>query len=198
MKDERVCPSCGKAALPVATRCPRCGYAFETRYDRPRGETGPRAGLVTALAALVVLALVAANALRSRGPERGAEVHREAALPAPAAPGAVAPESTQQRPATPLATQPPAPSAAVTPAPALAAAPAPSRPVLGQHRYASTWINLRAARSSKATIVRVLRPGEPVRVDSLDQGWYQVVTSDQITGYADRRLLTDAAPVARP
>ncbi|HWA57343.1 MAG TPA: SH3 domain-containing protein [Gemmatimonadales bacterium] len=207
MKDERICQSCGKTALPVATRCPRCGNAFELRYDRPPIEPSRRSRLFTALTALVVVALVAANALRNRGSSGGVlPPHEEAGMSAPAAPATIA-----DRPAQPdsAADQTPAPVPAPAPAPPVAVqtpAPAPERSAARLvfpagstgRRYATTWINLRAARNNRARVVRILQPGEPVRVDSLDQGWYQVVTADQVQGYADRRLLSDATPTQAP
>ncbi|MFN8652191.1 MAG: SH3 domain-containing protein [Gemmatimonadales bacterium] len=138
------------------------------------------------------------------------------AAPAPKPVVAAAPDSTPTRaertPAPPVATvavavpapapAKPASTPATPPAPVTRiAAPAPARneraTVQGIARYASTWINVRSARSSQAPVVRVLKPGEAVHVDSLAEGWYQVVTTDAVQGYADRRLLSDEVPVNR-
>ncbi len=222
MKEPRICPSCGKSALPVATRCPGCGCAFELRYDRPAVDASPsRKGLVTA-GALAVLALLGANGLRQWGGSDRTETHSAGmaappkAAPAPKPVVAAAPDSTPTRaertPAPPVATvavavpapapAKPASTPATPPAPVTRiAAPAPARneraTVQGIARYASTWINVRSARSSQAPVVRVLKPGEAVHVDSLAEGWYQVVTTDAVQGYADRRLLSDEVPVNR-
>lgn len=222
MREPRICPSCGKSALPVATRCPGCGCAFELRYDRPAVDASPsRKGLVTA-GALAVLALVGANGLRQWGGSDRADT-RMAGMAAPTKP-APAPrpavvaksDSTQTRAertaAPPVATvavaaqvTTPAKPAAVPvspPAPVVRTpAPEPTRTARvsaqGIARYASTWINVRSARSSRAPVVRVLKPGEAVQVDSLAEGWYQVVTADDVLGYADRRLLSDELPANR-
>ncbi len=221
MREPRICPSCGKSALPVATRCPGCGCAFELRYDRPAVDASPsRKGLVTA-GALAILALIGANGLRQWGASDRSETHMAGMAAPPKAETAPAPvvvahrDSSETRaertPAPPVAT---VTVAAPAPAPAKpAVVPAPSAPVTrtpaptpvrtarlsseGIARYASTWINVRSARSSQAPVVRVLKPGEAVQVDSLAEGWYQVVTADAVQGYADRRLLSDEAPVNR-
>jgi uncharacterized protein YgiM (DUF1202 family) len=60
-------------------------------------------------------------------------------------------------------------------------------------RIAQVWANVRAERSNTAAIVRVLNPGEVVAVDSLQQGWYRVVT-DQGVGYVDQHYLDTLPP----
>jgi uncharacterized protein YgiM (DUF1202 family) len=92
------------------------------------------------------------------------------------------------------ANQSPAPAADSTGS----AAPIPSAEAIGtvapQRRYASTWTNVRARRSNTAPVVRILRPGEVVLVDSLEEGWYQVVIDRQALGYVDQRYLATAPP----
>jgi ribosomal protein L40E/uncharacterized protein YgiM (DUF1202 family) len=212
MKEERICPSCGKAALPVATRCPKCGYAFELRYERPRPDTSRRTSLFVGLLILVIVALVASNALRQRGAARPSEAVREAGMPAapaqPAVDSTPAPAVSSEKPAvlaeapapktTPVAVPSPATPAAKPPAAVAATIAAPKTVRSAGRRYATTWINVRSARNNRASVVRVLKPGEAVSIDSLDQGWYQVVTADRIQGYADRRLLSDAPPTPAP
>jgi SH3-like domain-containing protein len=81
---------------------------------------------------------------------------------------------------------------------AVPVAPAPTPEPLGtvaaQRRYASTWTNVRADRSNTAPVIRILRPGEVVQVDSLKQGWYRLVTDEQATGYVDQRYLDTLPP----
>jgi hypothetical protein len=85
---------------------------------------------------------------------------------------------------------------APAPAPTPAAAP-PADESLERH-YASTWVNVRAGRSGSAPVVRILKPGEAVRVDSLRQGWYRVVADGQALGYVDRNLVgVPPAPAPR-
>lgn len=198
MKDERICPSCGKAALPVATRCPRCGIGFDLRFDRPAVNPRPsRNGLMWA-GLLALLALIAANGLRQWAGQKEVSI---AGMPAPPLPSAVTstPAVAERDPVAPVATTARTEPAPV-PAPARPSLPPPARraalPAAAQ-RYASTWINVRSARSSQAPVLRVLQPGESVQVDSLAQGWYQIVTADEVQGYADRRLLSEAAPLNR-
>lgn len=205
---DQLCPSCGKAALSVATRCPRCGQVFELRYDRhidpkpirPR-VPGP------ALIVIAVITVLGANLLwRS-----GRSSPRPAAKP-PA--GAPAPAAATQAASTPPAPPPLARADSAAPKAANRApqaravdSAAVAKPVVrptprpvepspvggSEQRFATTWINVRAVRSSKARVVRVLKPGEAVQVDSLGEGWYKVVSGE--TGYADRRLLATRPPV---
>jgi len=59
-------------------------------------------------------------------------------------------------------------------------------------RYASTWVNIRAGRSPRAPVLRILRPGDLVQVDSLQEGWYRVVSQQRPLGYVDRRFLSSS------
>jgi uncharacterized protein YgiM (DUF1202 family) len=81
-------------------------------------------------------------------------------------------------------------------------APAPATLALSEggdaRRYATTWINVRATRRNSSPVLRVLRPGEAVQVDSLAQGWYRVVSVGGEPGYVDRRLLDSAPGTASP
>ncbi len=72
------------------------------------------------------------------------------------------------------------------------AAPSPSGGPI--QRYARTWVNVRAGRSGGTALVRTLRPGEAVLVDSLDQGWYRIVVDGRTDGYVDQAYLDEAAP----
>jgi hypothetical protein len=218
--NDRVCPSCGKAALSVATRCPRCGYAFDARYDRhidpkPHRRRLPAGPLIL----LAVLTVVAANFLwkSGRAPSHLAVRPPASTTPAPVQPAPLA--QTTPAPAETVAssapiTTPPAESVTVhRPAAETArvasrqpvvASPKPPAPVPaslplsgnGERRFATTWINVRAVRSNKSRVVRVLRPGEAVQVDSLGQGWYRIIAEEP--GYADRRLLASAPPPPTP
>jgi hypothetical protein len=64
-------------------------------------------------------------------------------------------------------------------------------------RYARTWINIRSGRSPRTRVLRIARPGEVVVVDSLEAGWYRVVSDDGPVGYVDRGLLTSTPPPNR-
>ena len=103
--------------------------------------------------------------------------------PPPAPPAAKQPVAEPS--ASRVDTSRPAPSA---PAPA----PPPGNELL--QRYARMWVNVRNRRRPDATIVRVLKPGEPVLVDSLRQQWYRVLIDGRPVGYVYRGYLSATAP----
>ncbi len=190
------CPSCGQKALPVATQCPRCGKPFETALSpRPAPPSGPnrvRAGLFIAGAAAVA---IVANALRDRptitpgGLSPGSATapgDTAAALPAEQA-GAPRPRPAEPEPATSEERHPAA-------APAPPATGAASRPDPARVRYATTWVNVRAAPTPAAPVVHVLRPGDTVTVDSLARGWYRAESEGQVLGYVFRGYVDTAPP----
>jgi uncharacterized protein YgiM (DUF1202 family) len=76
------------------------------------------------------------------------------------------------------------------------AAPEPATIDPAHQRYAQVWANLRGERNSTAPILQVLHPGEVVAVDSLQQGWYRVVTDQQAVGYVDQQYLDTLPPKA--
>lgn len=206
---DRLCPSCGKPALSVATRCPRCGCAFDARYDREIDPKPYRTRVPGPLLIVVaIVAVAAANMLwkSGRGAPRGVvsapQTENPSAQPEPTRRSpprlAVAESSAALKPAK-IVAPPPRTDSVVTPKPvtsAVSRVPAPALSSGVERRFATTWINVRAIRSNKAKVVRVLRPGEAVQVDSLREGWYRVVSGE--TGYADRRLLATAPPSSGP
>jgi len=196
------CPSCGKTALSVASRCPHCGLLFSAGVIPPTEPSRrPHPWIVAgALVALMALVAVGRNMMEApadppRPPVEALDPpERQAAPPA----DVVAPPSPVQSlaPAQDSAvdsTPPPAaapPQAA--PPPAARSATAPTGEQL--QRYASTWVNVRDRRSPNAAPVRVLNPGEAVLVDSLVGGWYRVVVDGQPIGYAYNSNLSESAP----
>jgi hypothetical protein len=173
------CPQCGHRALSVATRCPRCGHEFPTELlhrrppPPPRGRFRPALLIGGALAAGLVVSLL----LRGRG------AGESEPPPAPGS-GASLTEGRTGDVAEPVADS----TSSVAPAPA----PVPAeRPLL---RYATTWINVRAARGPRGTALRVLNPGDSVTVDSLVAGWYRVIDKGQPVGYAHRRFFASRHP----
>jgi hypothetical protein len=166
------CPQCGHNALSVATLCPRCGHAFPAR-PLIRHAASRRDWPSAVLAGVIVVGAVAVVAtLRWPGSKPAAE-----ASP-PTEPERVVPTP---RP--------------VAPQSRLADAEASSR---GLTRYARTWVNVRDGRAQAAPSVRVLTPGEPVLVDSLQGGWYRVLAEGRTVGYVHRSNLDAAPPTARP
>ncbi|MGH7703190.1 MAG: SH3 domain-containing protein [Gemmatimonadales bacterium] len=99
----------------------------------------------------------------------------------------------EAEPQVPPAATAPAPDSARSPAPAPATTPIaaaePAGPGQPERRFANTWVNLRAGRGNASPVVRILRPGDPVLVDSLRLGWYRVVAGGETVGYVDRSFL---------
>lgn len=177
------CPQCGHRALSVATRCPRCGHEFPSellhrRAPPPaRGRLGPALLIGGALAAGLVAILLL----------RGRSAGESAPPPVPGS-GASLTEAPTGDVEEPVADSTPPVAPAVVPVPA-------GRPLL---RFATTWINVRAARGPRGTAIRVLNPGDSVMVDSLVRGWYRVLDKGQPAGYAHRRFLASRHPADPP
>lgn len=206
-----VCPDCGHKVLTVATRCPHCGLPFETQfYKHP--STGKKTRRISPVLLVVGVAvtLVVANALRQQvGVAPRIPPRPEAAAPAPGAEPPSRPPSPPVGPAGASESLPdaPAPSpdpprespdAAVAPAAPAVSPAAGVDTTAGLRRYASTWMHVRAGRSGTAPVVRVLRPGEAVQVDSLSRGWYRLVSGEDPLGYVDGGLLDSVRPDEPP
>jgi len=225
------CPQCDQKALSVATRCPRCGVAFEPQVihtPNPRRGRHPLALLLGA-AALLLIVMQAAQRNFGVAPRPLHPALSEGEVPPPPKPKAT---PSPSRPARAAPAPVPAAQIAVAesaPSTPKAAVPTKDTTVAGlelegtspqtepaevsppvasdsgtddsasteptKRRYASTWLNIRARRSSSAPVVRVLKPGEPVLVDVLQEGWYRVVGNEQAVGFVDRRLLDSSPPV---
>ena len=160
--------------MSVATRCPHCGHGFPPDLiQHPAARSGPR-WLPPALVLAGIAAVVVAATLAGRGGDE---------RPTPAA---------KVLPATPVGAPPsPPPDTALTvdPLPSEAPAPAP----VPRRRYATTWVNVRDGPGGAARIVRILNPGDSVLVDSLQRGWYRVVSDGGTVGYVLRRYLDTLA-----
>jgi hypothetical protein len=193
------CPKCGQNALSIATRCPRCGHPFDSRLwqaaaSDPRRRPIP-VGLVIAgvLVVLLVLSVVQQKPWRAPGtapPPRPPTPMDSAPPPLPSPPVAAAPaESVPARDSAPPVESPLLAADSVTAAAAPAPAPAPPASAQTELRYATTWVNVRADRSGTAPVLRILKPGGAVTVDSLRHGWYRVVEDGQTLGYVDRSLV---------
>ncbi len=206
-----VCPSCGQKALIVASRCPRCGLAFEEQFfGRSLSTARARRPSIGLLIAGVMATLLLANALIQRLTVARPVTPTVAPPAAAQAPPAATPPKPQQEPAVAAAesigtapllgvtsdAEAQVPDTVTSNAPSAMAEPAGT--VATQRRYASTWMNVRADRRNTALVLRVLHPGELVQVDSLRQGWYRVVSDGQPPGYVDWRLLDDAPSAATP
>ena len=183
------CPQCGYSALEVATRCPRCGEPFESRFWQ-HSSTGSRrrripAGLIIA-GALVLVVVISAIQGELRvavkpSPPRPPVIAADSALPSVTAADRALPPRTRP-PSHPV--RPPADKATASPPIALATDFGSA-----ERRYASTWVNVRARPSNKAPVVLILKPGAPVMVDSLSRGWYRVVADGRRLGYVDQSLV---------
>lgn len=213
------CPKCNQKALSVATRCPRCGEAFEAGFFAPPPPAPRQVPRIVLLAAGAIGVLAVLNLVpwKARlGPATASEGMTPPPAAAPRRPPVAAPAPERREPVV-LATRetvPPvvretAPPPVVDSKPAPAPAPAavavpPARAALAvarpepaatdaESRYASTWVNVRSGRSPTAPVTRVLNPGESVAVDQPDQGWLRVRRAGEVVGYVDARFL-DSTP----
>jgi hypothetical protein len=160
-KAYRECPACGKRALSIATRCPRCGHEL---FAQPvRSPVSRDAQRLRPLAALGVTLLVGTGLL-ALAMRRSAARDRE--TPATASVGAEAPVAldTARAAASPVMPDS-APSAGAVP------------------RLARTWTKVHARRSTRADVVAVLLPGDSVLADSLKGGWWRVALEGRVVGY---------------
>jgi len=199
------CPNCGQKALGVATRCPQCGLPFESQFSQNlRSTPSIRRNLLGFLLAGAVIAALVIQEVWRRLPaapstKLPALVVDTTPLPLPkkqTRPGAEAKPQAQTQAQAPKESPPPA---AVSP-PTTVPAPGtvPSIPTSTQRRYANDWVNVRAEHSSRAPVVQILRPGQMVLVDTLEQGWYRVVADQKVLGYVDSHFLTATPPPAQP
>jgi hypothetical protein len=188
--NDRTCPKCGHVALSVATRCPKCGAAFDANYFKHELPTRRYKRSTTLVLLLVAVGVVILANLVRRLP--GTRPAGRAAAPATdSSPAKTAPVNIATADAVDTAlSKSLRPDS--TPAP-----PAPPREAIYLRRYARTWTNIRSGRNPRASVLRVARPGEAVVVDSLEAGWYRVVSDDGPVGYVDRGLLTSTPP-AKP
>ena len=209
------CPDCNQKALSVATRCPRCGLAFEGRFAGPPVRRPRPIVPILLLTGGLAGVLVAVNlVVRETGtaPKAGAPVAKAPVVKAPAvSEGMVPPPRPEpaRQPAVAAESVPAAPPRRIEaePQPSVVAPPPAARPavvpsvalaVTRESRYANTWVNVRAGRSPSAPVLRTLEPGELVAVDTPQQGWYRVVNGGREPGYVDGRFLDTAPPPDSP
>ena len=217
------CPDCNQKALSVATRCPRCGLAFEGRFAGPPVKRSRPIVPILLLTGGLAGVLVAVNlVVRETGaaPKAGPPVAKVPVAKAPVVKAPVVSEGMvppprpepERQPAVGRAAVESVPAAPPTrtepePQPVVVAPPPAARPVgaprgalavAGESRYANTWVNVRAGRSPSAPVLRTLEPGELVAVDTPQQGWYRVVNGGREPGYVDGRFLDTAPPPDSP
>jgi uncharacterized protein YgiM (DUF1202 family) len=91
-------------------------------------------------------------------------------------------------------------SISVKPAPSEVKTPVAEQPSVPpatgaqSRRYSRMWVNVRRGRNPSARVIRVLKPGEAVLVDSLRQGWYRVLIDGRKVGYVYRSYLDTVPP----
>jgi len=158
---DRECPACGKRALSIATRCPRCGEEFPARPVRWQASRDPRRLRPLPTAAVVLLVAVGLFSLAAR---RGLARDRE--LPAT---GDVRGEASFALDTARAAASPVMPVAVL--------------------RVARTWTKVHDRRSAKADVAAVLLPGDTVLADSLRGGWWRVALEGRVVGYVYARTL---------
>lgn len=203
------CTNCGQKSPGEATKCQHCGRTFGRPPERPGDSGTPGSWIpIAVLLAGAALAILAAYELWPRfsvappaAPPDTATVAAPPPAPVPAPKESRAAPVDTVRAAAPSPSRPPEqsrPSVADTAqvvAPAAPAAPPESLSIdVAYQRYAQVWANLRAERSNTAPVLVVLHPGEVVAVDSLEQGWYRVVTEQQTVGYVFQEYLDTLPP----
>jgi len=199
------CTNCAQKAPGEATKCPHCGRPFGRLTQRAEGSGSRRRS--TSVAVLLAGAALIILAAHERWPRLS--VAPSAAPPetpsvsTPPQPPAPAPRQSRTAPVESVRAVPPSPSrppgesrppVGDTAGPVAPTAPPEPVSIDATHRrFAQVWANVRAERSNTAPVLRVLHPGEVVAVDSLQQGWYRVVT-DQAVGYVDQQYLDTLPP----
>jgi hypothetical protein len=160
-KSYRECPTCGKRALRIATRCPRCGQDLPTQSVRRQASRNTSRLLpIAPLAVILLVAVGLFTLVKQRSMARG----RDARVTATA------------RAEAPVALD----SARAAASPALPdSAPSPE----AVPRQARTWTKVHDRRSAKADVVAVLLPGDTVLTDSLVGGWWRVALEGRVIGY---------------
>jgi hypothetical protein len=200
------CPRCNKFIPHTADRCGFCGYP-----RRARRRLWLAVGAVTSLAALVAAVYGYRQVF---GSGETASPPTTTLAPEGVAPAAVAAETTAadeegQQP-TPSAepivvtqTVPGVPDSVGTASPEATGAeatppPAPPRRPTNVpstvNRWATTWANLREGPGTNYPVVRVLEPGEQIRVASPTRGFWAVYDENTIEGYVANSLLSDRQP----
>ena len=160
-RNYRECPACGKHALSIATRCPRCGHELLSQPALRQTSRDPgRLGWLLGIAVFFLAAGGLATLLVRRGATRDSE---------PLATAAVRAEATVALDTARAAASP------VLPDSAAGAEAAP--------RVARTWTKVHDRRSAKADLVAVLLPGDTVLADSLRGGWWRVALEGRVLGY---------------
>lgn len=199
------CTNCGQKAPGDATKCKHCGRPFGRPPQQAEASGSRRRWTsVAVLLAGAVLIIWAALELRPRlNVAPSAAPPETPSISTPPEPPAPAPRQSRTAPVESVRAVAPSPSRPPreSPPPVVdtagpVATTAPPEPVsidATQRRFAQVWANVRAEPSSTAPVLRVLHPGEEVAVDSLQQGWYRVVT-DQAVGYVDQQYLDTLPP----
>lgn len=200
------CPQCGQTVLSVASVCPRCSFLLtQKRFQQNQdgaltacrrcgskvwsGTTEcPQCGLKRpgrhpALIWAAAAGTVAAIALLTVGVQ-AVTTDRSAD------PVAVATEAAAQ-PTLPL--PPPVAPVIRAAAPARASVAAPATGAFAI-RWASTWANVREQPARDAAVVRILTPGEEVRVGQRQEGWRPVILEGRQIGFVANSLLANEPP----
>jgi hypothetical protein len=211
------CPECGQTALSIASVCPKCGHLL-MQHTPPQGggdtlQRCPRCrkyvdrratqcefcafpltlwrrvrwGMLALLGiAVVVAATIGFRSLRSGPSGEQATQLPEPALPAPTiAPTTPVPEDSTPVVAVPiLVDAPPSPDTLVDPVPTVPA-------VDTEDRWLVTWANLREGPGLDYPVLRILLPGERVRVARPARGFAAVYGSEGLEGYVAVSLLSD-------
>jgi hypothetical protein len=198
------CPRCNKFIPEHADRCGFCGYP-----RRARRRMWWAIGAVAFVAALVA-GVVGARQVLGGGASSSPPPHETTERAGPAAEAdettTVAAEPQQPPPtAEPIVVAergPARPDTTRAPVPTVAPPRPPATVPSTVNRWATTWANLREGPGIDYGVVRVLTPGERVRVASLTRGFWAVYDDGTIEGYvansvlSDRQLPPDSLPAS--
>ncbi len=211
------CPQCGHKVLSVASTCPKCGFSLseqrkkEAHFSKnvrckncrreiaPASRICPHCGEVRpvrrykpwpAVAVLGVGIIATASLiLRSAGSEsRQSEQPTTVVQPQPTPPDTT-PIDSAEPDSVPMAEP-------IIAAPAVAPTEIATPSTLT--RWTSDWANVRAGRGMQDSILRVLRPGQPVAVADLESGWWAVYIEGRRVGFVSQSLLVDQLPPQEP
>jgi hypothetical protein len=210
------CPECGQTALSIASVCPKCGYLL-MQHTPPHGSTdalhrcprcdkyvdrhAPRCaycafpialwrkarwGMLAVVGLVIVLAAIwGFGTLKPTSP-----VQPIAQTPAPVVPTPMPsePEDTTPVVAAPIVVDTLTPRAGPSDS---TPQPAPIDTIATVDRWVVTWANLREGPGLDQPVIRILLPGERVRVAPASRGFAAVYGTEGFDGYVAVSLLSE-------
>ncbi len=188
------CPKCNHTVLSAASRCPGCGRPLsledrdEIRVDRGRKWWPALAGVSVSVLVALAVWRVQANVPPSNVtsplpvaalPDFATDSFSNSAFDDSAADATAQPDSEPAPPADSERPRLPRNLPPLTAADTL---------------WTSTWVNIRARPGTTGTVVRVLRPGEPVAVANPERQWSVVYVDGEPVGWLSVAMLGQRPP----